>query len=179
MKLRWSHAVIYVRDLAKMVDFYEKVLGFAVTDRGPLDPANPGIEVVFLSQAGSDHHQLAFASVRGDGPSTTLDHIAFRVDSLADVKEVADRVAADGRSPRLGAVNHGNAWSVYFGDPEDNTIEVFCDSPYAVQQPQMKGWDLATSEDELRRRTEQEFGSERGFMPMEEFYTAHRSRFGE
>lgn len=179
MKLRWSHAVLYVRDLATMVDFYERVLGFAVTDRGPLDPANPDFEMVFLSQAGSDHHQLAFAPMRGDGPSTTLDHIAFRVDSLADVKELAARIQADGRSARLSPINHGNAWSVYFADPEDNTIEVFCDSPYSVQQPQGHGWDLAASEDEMRRRTEEQFASQPNFQPMEEFHAAHRRRLGE
>jgi catechol 2,3-dioxygenase len=179
MKLRWSHAVIYVRDLETMIDFYGKVLGFEVTDRGPLDPAHPSPEVVFLSQAGSDHHQLAFAPLRGEGPSTTLDHVAFRVESLADVKEVAERVAADSRTRGISAVNHGNAWSVYLRDPEDNTIEVFCDSPWAVQQPQLQSWDLAMSEEELRRRTEEQFGGTRGFQPIDEFYAAHRRRFGE
>ncbi len=178
MKLHWSHAVMYVRDLETMIDFYNKVLGFEVSDRGPLGPDSP-IEVVFLSQAGSDHHQLAFAPVRGEGASTTLDHIAFRVDSLAEVKGVADRVAADGRSQRSNGVNHGNAWSVYFADPEDNTIEVFCDSPYAVQQPQMQGLDLTISEDEARRRTEEQFRDALGFQPMADFYAQHRRRFGE
>jgi len=32
MKLRWSHAVIYVRDLDKMIGFYRDVLGFQVSD---------------------------------------------------------------------------------------------------------------------------------------------------
>ncbi|MBW2295318.1 MAG: VOC family protein, partial [Deltaproteobacteria bacterium] len=34
MQLRWSHAVLRVRDMDEMVDFYTKVLGFEVTDRG-------------------------------------------------------------------------------------------------------------------------------------------------
>ena len=65
MKLRWSHAVLYVRDLEAMLAFYRDVLGFQVSDRGPLDPRNPGLEIAFLSQVGSDHHQLAFVPVRG------------------------------------------------------------------------------------------------------------------
>ena len=36
MQLSWSHAVLYVSDEPKMLDFYTKVLGFEVTDRGPL-----------------------------------------------------------------------------------------------------------------------------------------------
>ncbi len=179
MKLRWSHAVIYVRDLNEMVSFYTDALGFQVSDRGELDPNNSSPEIAFLSQVGSDHHQIAFAAVRGDGPSTTLDHMAFRVDNLAEVKAMAEKLTADGRATGLHAVNHGNAWSIYFKDPEDNGLEVFCDSPWAVQQPQIQPWDLAMTEEELRANTEEQFGKEAGFMPVDEFYTAHRRRLGE
>lgn len=179
MKLRWSHAVLYVRNLDAMIDFYRKVLGFEVSDRGPLDPSHPGLELAFLSQVGSDHHQLAFAPVRGDGPSTTLDHMAFRVDSLADVKAFAARIQEDGRAGELRPTNHGNAWSIYFNDPEGNGIEVFCDSPFAVQQPQAKPWDVSLTEDELRRQTEQQFGGEPGFRPIADFYADHLRKFGE
>jgi catechol 2,3-dioxygenase len=179
MKLRWSHAVLYVRNLDEMIAFYRDVLGFQVSDRGPLDPGNPGLELAFLSQVGSDHHQLAFVPVRGDGASTTLDHMAFRVDSLADVKALARKLASDGRATNLHPVNHGNAWSVYFSDPEGNGLEVFCDSPWGVQQPQAKPWDLALSEEDLRRQTEVQFKSEPGFRPIEEFYLQHRRRLSE
>jgi catechol 2,3-dioxygenase len=180
MKLHWSHAVLYVRDLQKMIEFYRDVLGFQVSDRGSLDRDNPGaMEIAFLTQVGSDHHQLAFVPVRGEGPSTTLDHIAFRVDSLADVKEMASKLEADGRAGALRPINHGNAWSVYFADPEGNGLEVFCDSPFHVGQPQVTMWDPAMSEDELRRATEERFGAEAEFGPAEEFYAAHRRRHGD
>jgi len=179
MKLRWSHAVLYVRNIEEMIDFYGSVLGFQVSDRGQINPDAPSLELAFLSQVGAEHHQLAFAAVRGDGPSTTLDHIAFRVDSLADVKAMADKLTADGRATELAPLSHGNAWSIYFKDPEGNGVEVFCDSPYAVRQPQMKPWDLAMSEEELRRQTEEQFADQPGFMPAQEFYEAHRRRHGE
>jgi catechol 2,3-dioxygenase len=180
MKLRWSHAVLYVRNLDEMITFYRDVLGFQVSDRGPLDPKNPaGLELAFLSQGGSDHHQLAFVPVRGEGPSTTLDHMAFRVDSLADVKGMAARVETDGRATDLNPTNHGNAWSIYFKDPEGNGIEVFCDSPWHVRQPQAKPWDLTMSEDELRRQTKEQFGAEPGFESIDAFYAAHRRRLGD
>ena len=179
MKLRWSHAVIYVRDLDKMIAFYREVLGFEVSDRGLLDPNNPALGLAFLSQVGSDHHQLAFAAVRGEGPSTTLDHMAFRVESFAEVKAMADKLQADGRASELRPLNHGNAWSIYFKDPEDNGVEVFCDSPWGVRQPQIKPWDLSMTEDELRHQTEEQFSGEPDFVPIEEFYAAHRRRLGE
>jgi catechol 2,3-dioxygenase len=179
MKLHWSHAVLYVRNLDDMVAFYRDVLGFQVSDRGPLDRNFPGLEVAFLSQVGTDHHQLAFVPVRGEGGSTTFDHLAFRVQSFADLKAAADTLLADGRAANLNPLNHGNAWSVYFKDPEGNGLEIFCDSPWSVRQPQGKPWDLSMSEEELRRQTEQQFGSEPGFRPMHEFYAEHRRRHGE
>jgi len=179
MKLRWSHAVLYVRDLEQMLGFYGDVLGFQVSDRGPLDPGMPGLEVVFLSQVGSDHHQLAFAPVRGEETSSPIDHIAFRVDSLSDVKTMAARLKEDGRAAEINPLMHGNAWSVYFKDPEGNGLEVFCDSPYHVQQPQIRPWDLAMSEDELRRVTEEQFRDEPEFGPIEDYYAEHRRRHGE
>jgi catechol 2,3-dioxygenase len=179
MKLRWSHAVMYVRDLEEMIAFYGGVLGFEVSDRGPLDPRHPGLDIAFLTQVGSDHHQIAFVPVRGEGPSTTLDHIAFRVDSLADVKAMAARLQADGRASDISPTSHGNAWSVYFKDPEGNRIEVFCDSPFHVRQPQVRPWDLSMSEDELRRATEEQFRGEPGFGPMDGFRAEQRRRLGD
>ncbi len=95
------------------------------------------------------------------------------------MKTMAARLQADGRAQELSPVSHGNAWSVYFKDPEGNTIEVFCDSPFHVAQPQARPWDLSLSEDELRRRTEEEFGNEPQFKPMDEFYAEHRRKHDE
>ena len=41
MLLTWSHAVMYVRDEAVMLHFYTRVLGFEITNRGPLDEQGP------------------------------------------------------------------------------------------------------------------------------------------
>ena len=46
--LSWSHAVLYVQTLQPMLQFYSEVLGFLITDRGPLAEGAP--EIVFLSQ---------------------------------------------------------------------------------------------------------------------------------
>ena len=49
MQLTWSHAVIYVHDEAIMLDFYTRVLGFEVTDRGPLADNAP--DIIFSANA--------------------------------------------------------------------------------------------------------------------------------
>lgn len=176
MKVSWSHCVLRVRDLDAMVAFYCDALGFRVADRGPL---GPDTEIVFLSGSSSDHHQMALATGRGPEDATSLEHNAFRVESLDDVKGMVDWVAADERTGKGAAVTHGNAISVYFSDPEGNGIEVFCDTPWHVKQPQIRGWDPSKSVDEILAAVEADFADEPEFMPMEQYRAAQAERFGE
>ena len=175
MQLRWSHAVVYVRDMQAMLDFYTTVLGFEVTDRGPVGKdASP--EIVFMSQVETDHHQLAFLDVRKDeAASNSVNHFAFRVADLDDVKSMHTRLLEDGRATAINPMTHGNAWSVYFSDPEGNGIEVFCDTPWHVGQPQGQAWDTELSNDEILTATQEAFSTERDFGPIDEFY-AERAR---
>ena len=177
MNVRWSHCVLRVRDLEGMVGFYCDTLGFRVADRGPLGPGGP--EIVFLSGSSSDHHQIAFAAARGPEEATSLDHNAFRVDSLADVKAMHARLSADPRVKNVAPVTHGNAISVYFADPEGNGIEVFCDTPWHVQQPQLRGWDPSQSDDEVLASVEAGFREEPEFKPMDQYRAQQAAAFGE
>lgn len=174
MKLSWSHAVLLVRDMNEMVDFYTKVLGFDVTDRGPFTaPDANGAEIVFLSQVDTDHHQIAFLDKKRDEhPPNSVDHFAFRVDSLDDVKLMDKRLAEDGRVKNTLPLTHGNAWSIYFKDPEGNGIEIFCDTPWHVQQPQGAIWDKSKTNDEIVDETRRSFESNPAFGPIEDFYLA-------
>lgn len=173
MQLQWSHAFVLVRDMDAMVDFYTNVLGFEITDTGGLR----GNQLVFLSQVGTDHHQLGFQQTREDmGSSNTVGHFAFRVASLDDVKSMHGTVKQDDRVSDIRPVTHGNAWSVYFKDPEGNGIEVFCDTPWHVNQPQATSWDPAMPDEDVYEATRKQFSSAKGFIPIEEFYatrTAH------
>src|SRR6516162_4793559 len=66
-------------------------------------------------------------------------------------------------------ISHGNAWSVYFQDPEGNQIEMFCDTPWYVPQPCGFKIDLDQSEDDVYRATEAYCREQPGFKPMEEW----------
>ena len=177
MKIQWSHCVLRVRDLEGMVAFYSDMLGFSVSDRGPLGPDGP--EIVFMSGSSSDHHQIAFAAVRGPEDGSSLEHNAFRVGSLAEVKEMFERVSADDRVKGIAPLSHGNAISVYFSDPEGNGIEVFCDTPWHVQQPQVRAWDPSKSDDEVLAAVEADFRDENEFMPMDQYRAERAKAFGE
>ena len=164
MKLSWSHAVLNVRDLDAMLTFYSDVLGFTISDRGPLGPGAP--EIVFLSNDPNEHHQVARVPDRqGETAGNPLNHLAFRVESFDDVKSLHDRLAGEGTD--ILPLSHGNTLSLYFNDPEGNGLEVFWDTPWHVEQPQGKVWDTGMDRDAALAWVEENFSAEAGFVAQE------------
>lgn len=176
MKVSWSHCVLKVRDLDSMVSFYCDALGFRVADLGEVAPE---MRIAFLSGSSSDHHQLGLLEGRGESEETSLDHNAFRVDSIEDVQGMVEWVASDGRIGDGFPVTHGNAVSVYFKDPEGNGIEIFSDTPWHVQQPQIRGWDPSQSSVDVLASVESRFATEPGFASMESYRASQAEAFGE
>jgi catechol 2,3-dioxygenase len=170
LRLEVAHAVLFVHDVDRMIDFYSNTLGFEVTDRGPLGDA----EIVFLSQVADHHHQVAFITGRDrPQPSNNVHHVAFRsAGTLDDLKALKKVLEADAEVTQIIPLTHGNAWSVYFRDPEFNGVEVFLDTPWHVRQPQGELLDLDKSNDEIVETTLAQFTNEPEFGPIEEFYSA-------
>ena len=165
MKLSWSHAVLNVRDLDVMLNFYTDVLGFTISDRGPLGPGAP--DIVFMSNDPDEHHQVAMVPDRqGETAGNPLNHLAFRVESFDDVKSLHDRLTSEGTD--ILPLSHGNTLSLYFNDPEGNGLEVFWDTPWHVQQPQGKVWDTGLERDAALAWVEENFSSEPGFAAQEQ-----------
>lgn len=167
MRLSWSHAVLYVQNQERMLDFYTHVLGFQITDRGPLGPDGP--EVIFMSQDPNEHHQIGMvAAKKNDDPPNSVNHFAFRVASFAEVKELNETLTPmDGIE--ITPLTHGNALSIYFNDPEGNGLEVFWDTPWHVAQPMARPWDPSMEETEALTWVEQEFRDAPGFEPIGEY----------
>jgi len=165
MSLRFSHVGLYVTDMARMVDFYDRVLGFAVTDCGKLGAAT----LTFLSRDPCDHHQIVLVEGRPVGvPDRIVNQVSFRVDTLGELQRFYRCIRTE--TPReLVPVTHGNAWSVYFRDPEGNRIEVFTDTDWHVTQPVREPIDLDQPEDAIRRETEAFCRTRPGFRPMTEW----------
>ena len=159
--------MLYAHDVEDLIEFYSNTLGFEVTDRGPFGRD----EIVFLSQNASDHHQVAFITGRDTpDPSNSVNHVAFRsAGTLDDLKALKKTLEADARVTQIMPLCHGNAWSVYFRDPEFNGVEVFIDTPWHVRQPQGAPLDLDKSNDEIIEATRAHFSTEPEFGPMEDF----------
>ena len=138
-----GHVGVYVRDMPAMIDFYTRVLGLEVTDRGEDD------RIVFLSaRPQEEHHELAFA--KSADLKTNAQQISFTVGSLQDLKTLYRRIKAEGR-PIDRVVNHGIAFGCYFRDPEDNRIEVYWSTGKDYPQPHGDPIDLEADDAELLR----------------------------
>ena len=94
--------------------------------------------------------------------------ISFAVPDIQSLRDIRDRALALGAS-RLVPLNHGNALSIYFSDPEGNTVEVYIDTPYYVAQPHGDPLDLDKSDEELMRETEAICRADPTFMPIDEW----------
>ena len=159
-----SHCGIYVRDIGRQVDFYTRILGLVLSDRGV--SSRLGTELAFLTAAGEHHHQLALISGRRPQDGTTVNQLSFKVADLDQLKEMFRR-ARDAGVREIRQVNHGNALSFYFADPEDNGVEVYMDTPWYVPQPHGAPIDLTLSNDEIMAQAERHCRATPGFMPLE------------
>ncbi|MEM7093066.1 MAG: VOC family protein [Actinomycetota bacterium] len=175
MNVRWSHCVLKAHNVDTLVDFYCDAFGWQVADRGGLGE----MEIVFLSGSSTDHHQMAIMSGRPEGDGGSLDHNAFRVDSIADVKATLAKMSENPAVKYAVPITHGNAVSVYFVDPEGNGIEIFADTPMHVPQPHAGKWDPAMSDDEILADLDERYGELEGAMKMEAYRAQQAEVFGE
>src|SRR4051812_20923959 len=166
-RLSFSHMGLYVTDVARMEDFYTRVLGFTVTDRGDLETPRGQVYLVFLSRDPSEHHQIVMASGRpADGGFNPINQISFSMDDFAALRELHRRLQKEGVG-ELAPASHGNALSVYFRDPEGNRIELFVDTPWYVQQPLRVPLDMSLSDADLWAWAETQARKQPGFKPVE------------
>jgi catechol 2,3-dioxygenase-like lactoylglutathione lyase family enzyme len=121
-----NHAVLYVRDLARSVEFYTDVLGFRRVDMTPKGFTG----AAFLQAEGSvnDHDLGLFEVGPQAGPSSAgassvgLYHLAWEVDTLAELEAVRERLVAAGAL--VGASDHSTSKSLYGADPDGIEFEV-------------------------------------------------------
>ncbi|MDX3006132.1 VOC family protein [Kribbella solani] len=130
---RLNHAVLYVRDVAASVAFYRDVLGFGYTETGD---AIPGAAFLRAPGSSNDHDLGLFqigsqAAPSGAGrTSVGLYHLAWEVDTLGDLEELAAALGA--HSALVGASDHGTTKSLYGRDPDGLEFEIVWIIPAAL-----------------------------------------------
>jgi len=166
--LAFTHVGIYVTDMDRMVNFYTRVVGFAVADRGPR--LQGGGEIAFMTRDPREHHQLVLATGRpANLPFNMVNQLSFLVDGLATLKALHRDIKREPGVEDLGPVSHGNALSAYFLDPEKNRIEFYMHTPWHVPQPHRISVDLALPDARLWAAVEQDVRATPGFKPREEW----------
>ncbi len=156
-----GHVGLLVSDMDRMTQFFCDVLGFRLTDRGE--------RIRFLSRNPRQHHQVVLTPGRPEGTPEMINQLSFKVDTLEQVKEIHGRLVAagvKGIDPRT----HGNAWSVYFRDPENNRIEFYCDTPWHIPQPFGRPIDLTQPVERICAETKAMCEAQPGFKPIGQFY---------
>jgi catechol-2,3-dioxygenase len=172
----FSHVGFHVRDLALMEDFYSRVLGFTVTDRGELAVPGGRVDLVFLSRDPEEHHQVVLASGRPrELAFNIINQISFRVPGIAALRHF-HRALQNEKASEFYPVTHGNAISLYFRDPEGNRIELFFDTPWYCAQPCRESVDFSRTDDEILAETERLARSLPGFQPREQWSARLRER---
>jgi catechol-2,3-dioxygenase len=162
----FSHVGIYVKDLEKMRDFYCRILGMVMTDRG----IARGRPLVFLSRDPREHHQIVLVEGRsGSLDDRVINQISLRVDTLTELKARYQLIKQEREVSDVNPTDHGNAWSLYFRDPEKNRIELFVDAPWYVEQPRVDPLDLEASEDAIVATTRAAIEHHPSFRPYEEW----------
>lgn len=161
-----SHVGVSCFDIDLMIDFYTSVFDLKLTDKGP--GSTFPFMLAFLSANPIQHHQLALAQNRPEGAPSTVMQLSFKVNTLDDLREARDRALNKGATKMRG-LNHGNAISIYFMDPEENTVEVYFDTPWYVAQPHGDPLDLEKSDAEIWAETEKIVRADPTFMTVEDW----------
>ncbi len=167
-----AHFGFFVYDLDKMVDFYTQVFKLTITDEGL--GKNFGNRLVFMSASEDQHHQIVLSEGRSlDAKVSTIMQVSFLVPDLAELRWNRDKAQALGAT-ELRPMNHGNAWSLYYFDPEGNRVEVYLDTPYYVNQPYGTPLDLDKSTEELLAETYAMVRDDPSYMPLDEWQARFR-----
>lgn len=119
-----NHAVLYVRNAERTATFYREVLGFREVTR-----FGNGAGIFLQAPDSTNDHDVAFFTIgeqAGDstaGRSTVgLYHVAWEVATLADLREIEQRLIAAGAL--VGATDHTTTKALYAHDPDGLEFEV-------------------------------------------------------
>ena len=118
-----GHVVIKVRNQQRAEDFYNGLLGIPIAAR------YPELSATFFTLG--NHHDFAVVAIGDDAEnppakSVGLVHVAFKIgDNIEELREAGLKLEAAGL--KVDARDHAVSKSIYFMDPDGNTIEFYVD----------------------------------------------------
>ncbi len=164
--LKVGHIAFFTPDVQGLVDFYQKALGFRVSDW-------LGDFFVFM-RCNPDHHSVNFFR----GEKERLHHIAFELKDFIHVNNACETLAMHRIPLGWGPMRHGPGHNIaaYHRNPDDHVVEYYCEldqmkneelgyfepRPWHVVRPQRpktwvprewtSGWGTPPAPDYLRGR---------------------------
>jgi catechol 2,3-dioxygenase-like lactoylglutathione lyase family enzyme len=178
--LSFSHVGFFVHDIDRMAEFYTRMLGFAISDRGELDTPRGKVALVFLTRDPREHHQIVLASGRPEELTfNAINQISFRVQDFAGLRAFYRALQDERGVSEIAPVSHGNALSVYFRDPEGNRVELFVDTPWYVEQPLRIPMDMSMGDEALWQWAERTARERPGYKPVEQWRAELANRIGK
>lgn len=125
MKTKFTYVGVRVTDLEKSLDFYTKLLGMTLINRGKI-AITKGETAALQSEKGGPVLELNY--YEKDSPYNVryssgegLDHLAFKVEELDKALEEAEKA---GCKTLLKLEQDGGRWA-YIEDPDGTWIEIF------------------------------------------------------
>jgi catechol 2,3-dioxygenase len=117
--LNIDHVTMLAPSVEPVVEFLTRHLGFRLSES--VQP-EPGFWLNAFLRSRDQHHDIAFFA--GDGAQ--LNHVAFRINGLDDIRRACDLVAELGYRVDASPGRHeqGNNLFVYFKDPAGNRVEL-------------------------------------------------------
>jgi hypothetical protein len=96
-----------------------------------------------------EHHEFVLMEGRvTSDDAKVIQQISFRVPSIQDMRDYKARIDTENVTiDRI--VSHGNAFGMYFFDPEGNRVELYYRTGFPVPQPHGDLIDLERSDAEL------------------------------
>lgn len=175
-RARLRHLGIFVNDFEVMLDFYVKLFGFHISD---IKDWGNGTKRAWLTLDPRAHHELVISTGRGKDVPSTINQISFYVNSLDELRQYWDALEDMPGAQRKYGRTHGNAWSLYFWDPEENRVEIYTDGPWHVAQPGGVDLDLSLDDNEIMRLTNEYAQPKPECEPLEDYYDKMTEQLGE
>jgi catechol 2,3-dioxygenase len=156
---RVGHLVLRVKDLERSKRFYQEMLGFPVVGQ------NERGMIFFSTDLKDNHHMLAIMPAKEGAQmphpdQVGMQHVSFELGTFAELQEAYQRFR-ENSVPITHTTFHGVSKSVYFRDPDGNTLEVYCNVPEeeyrkSVPNPYSRYGDI---DEELEGKVPQKAGS--------------------
>lgn len=138
------HIAVMAGDIREHIAFFSDVLGCRLAGLFDMHGVRGGVHaflymddhsyfsIVQLPGVGDIPVQLGITHAgTGAGPCApgTMQHLAFRVDTVEDLLAIRDRIRSKGVNV-IGPLDHAMCQSIYFAGPDQLTLEVACsDAP--------------------------------------------------